>query len=46
VLWDVVNARVVNTYQGHTGAVCSVAISPDGKQVYCAPKTGPPNAGC
>ena len=34
--WDVASARVVQTFDGHTGAVCVIACSADGKRLASA----------
>ena len=32
-VWDLASGQVKSTLKGHTGSVCSVAISPDGQTI-------------
>ena len=34
ILWDVVTGQQIKTFLVHTGAITSISISPDGKQVF------------
>ena len=38
-MWDAQTGQELTTFKGHTGAVYSVAFSPDGKRLACGSAT-------